>query len=58
MEFITEKIFPNINKSILKQAEALIGEEGLHPLWDDSDAILSMIPTQLVDSATKELNND
>ncbi|WP_143691647.1 phage integrase N-terminal SAM-like domain-containing protein [Vibrio rotiferianus] len=56
--FITEKIFPKINKSILKQAEALIDEEGLHPLWEDSDAVLSMIPTQRVDSAAKELIND
>lgn len=56
--FITEKIFPKINKNILKQAEALIDEEGFHPLWEDSGAILSMIPTQHVDSAAKEMIND
>lgn len=54
--FITERILPKVKKDILKQAEIILNDEGLHPLWEDVDTILSMVPTPL--EASKDSIND
>lgn len=45
IQFIEQKILPSLNNKILKQAEAKLDDEGYHPAWDDSESILSLIPT-------------
>lgn len=45
ISFIRENILPKIKKDILKKAEKLIDDNGLHPLWQDTNIILPMIPT-------------
>ena len=42
--FINQKILPNINKQILRKAETKLDDDGLHPAWDDSESVLSLIP--------------
>lgn len=42
--FIDNNILPNIKKNILKKAELKLNDEGRHPIWDDSESILSLIP--------------
>lgn len=42
--FINTNILPYLNKSILKQAETKLDDEGNHPLWCDSESILGLIP--------------
>ncbi|MEZ9541784.1 hypothetical protein AB4209_07420 [Vibrio sp. 10N.286.48.C11] len=42
--FIKQKILPNINKQILRKAETKLDDDGLHPAWDDSESVLSLIP--------------
>ncbi|MEZ8295049.1 hypothetical protein AB6D11_14485 [Vibrio splendidus] len=44
VKFIELKILPNINKRTLKQAEAKLDDDARHPLWDDSESILGLIP--------------
>ena len=44
IEFIELKILPNINKSILRKAEAKLDNDGCHPLWNDSESLLDLIP--------------
>ena len=44
IRFIEKKILPAIKLSILKQAEAKLANDGLHPIWDDSDSILALLP--------------
>lgn len=44
VKFINEKILPNLDKQLLKQAETNLDEQGYHPLWDDNASILAMIP--------------
>ncbi|WP_394245367.1 hypothetical protein [Vibrio astriarenae] len=46
IRYIKEKILPNIDKKTLKQANIKLNDEGRHPIWDDSDSILTMIPKQ------------
>ncbi|MEZ8052180.1 hypothetical protein AB6E16_17345 [Vibrio atlanticus] len=43
--FIEEKIFPNIDKKLLKQAETKLDDEGYHPNWDNTDSVLVLIPS-------------
>ncbi|MBU2969985.1 hypothetical protein KO527_11550 [Pseudoalteromonas sp. C2R02] len=45
LAFIDKKIIPNINKTILKQAESKLDDEGNHPLWNDSESVISLIPS-------------
>jgi len=42
--FINQKILPNINKQILRKAQTKLDDDGLHPAWDDSESVLSLIP--------------
>lgn len=42
--FIEEKIIPSINKSILKQAQVKLNDEGPHPAWDNSVSFLHLLP--------------
>lgn len=42
--FIEEKILPNINSNLLKQVETKLNDEGYHPLWDQVDSVLDLIP--------------
>ncbi|MEZ9257687.1 hypothetical protein [Vibrio splendidus] len=44
VKFIEQKILPNISKKILKLAEKKLDDDGYHPLWDDSESILELIP--------------
>ncbi|GIU28310.1 hypothetical protein TUM4644_25860 [Shewanella colwelliana] len=44
IQFIEQKILQNINKQILRKAETKLDDDGLHPAWDDSESILSLIP--------------
>ncbi|MFM2593558.1 hypothetical protein AAFX19_11695 [Vibrio harveyi] len=44
VRFIEQKILPNINTRILKQAETKLNDYGYHPNWEDNDAILGLIP--------------
>lgn len=44
IKFIEEKIFPSINKMILKQAQVKLADEGYHPTWDDSASLLNLLP--------------
>jgi len=44
VKFIELKILPNIDKRTLKQAETKLDDDGFHPLWDDSESILGLIP--------------
>ncbi|HBH7915672.1 TPA: hypothetical protein ACN306_001881 [Vibrio parahaemolyticus] len=43
--FIEEKILPNIDRKLLKQAETKLDDEGYHPNWDDADSVLGLIPS-------------
>jgi hypothetical protein len=42
--FIETKILPNLNDRLLKQAGKRIDDEGCHPLWDDTDSVIGLIP--------------
>ncbi len=44
IEFITQKILPNLQPKLLKQAEMKLDDEGLHPAWNEAESILSLIP--------------
>ncbi len=44
VKFIELKILPNINQHILKHAETKLNDDGFHPLWDDSESIIGLIP--------------
>jgi len=44
IKFIEEKIFPFINKLILKQAQVKLNDEGYHPAWDESSLLLNLLP--------------
>ncbi|MCL1127616.1 hypothetical protein [Shewanella surugensis] len=50
--YIDNNILPKIKRNILKKAEAKVNDEGNHPLWDDTESIISMIPKP----STKESN--
>ena len=43
IKFIDQKILPSISQRILRQAETKL-DDGLHPVWDDSESVLSLIP--------------
>ncbi|WP_019350540.1 hypothetical protein [Vibrio splendidus] len=43
--FIEEKILPNIDRKLLKQAETKLDDDGYHPNWDDTDSVLGLIPS-------------
>ncbi|WP_210441883.1 hypothetical protein [Vibrio crassostreae] len=42
--FIDENIIPNIQNKIMNQAKLRLLNDGFHPLWDDSNSILELIP--------------
>ena len=42
--FIEEKILPNIDSKLLKQAEAKLDDYGYHPNWDHTDSVIGLIP--------------
>lgn len=42
--FIEDKILPNIQNQLLKQAETKLVDEGYHPHWQEVDAVLGLIP--------------
>ncbi|PTO54666.1 hypothetical protein [Vibrio splendidus] len=44
--FIETKILPHLKTNILKQAESKLND-GYHPLWNDSESILELIPQPL-----------
>ncbi|HGY9586797.1 TPA: phage integrase N-terminal SAM-like domain-containing protein [Vibrio harveyi] len=43
--FIDENILPSIDRKLLKQAENKLDDEGCHPIWDDADSVLGLIPS-------------
>lgn len=55
--FIQENIIPKVKKDVLKQAEKILNDEGLHPLWEDTESILAMMPTTPLNTS-KEQNNE
>lgn len=46
ISFIDVRILPKIKKSILKQAELKLADDGAHPLWNDAGSIISMLPSK------------
>ncbi|MCC5519622.1 hypothetical protein BCT65_021615 [Vibrio splendidus] len=44
IQFIEQKILPNINQQILRKAETKLDDDGLHPAWTESESVLSLIP--------------
>lgn len=44
ISFIDQKILPNLHARVLKQAEARLNDDGLHPAWDETGSILNLIP--------------
>ncbi|WP_025523471.1 hypothetical protein [Vibrio parahaemolyticus] len=44
IQFIEKKILPRLDKKILKHAEIKLDDKGYHPIWNDSESILSLIP--------------
>ncbi|MDO6775110.1 hypothetical protein Q4591_07065 [Shewanella sp. 3_MG-2023] len=46
IRYIENQILPKIKKTVIKQAELRISNEGQHPLWSDSDSILELAPSQ------------
>lgn len=48
--FIDSKILPDINSKILKQAEEKLNDEGLHPVWNEPESILFLIPNRQQES--------
>lgn len=44
IQFIEQKILPNINQQILRKAEIKLDDDGLHPAWGESESVLSLIP--------------
>ncbi|MEZ9132748.1 hypothetical protein [Vibrio breoganii] len=44
--FIETRILPNLKSSLLKAAEEKMDDEGLHPLWDDAESVLNLVPSQ------------
>lgn len=44
IQFIEQKILPNINQQILRKAETKLDDDGLHPAWAESESVLSLIP--------------
>ncbi|APX07641.1 TPA: hypothetical protein ACGU4U_003516 [Vibrio vulnificus] len=44
VQFIEQNILPNLRKRILRQAEAKLNDDGLHPAWDSSESVLALIP--------------
>ncbi|MGI2145062.1 hypothetical protein [Shewanella frigidimarina] len=44
IEFITQKILPNLQPKLLKQAEIKLNDDGPHPAWDEAESIHSLIP--------------
>ncbi|EJT3519283.1 TPA: hypothetical protein N2685_000045 [Vibrio parahaemolyticus] len=51
INFIDNNILPKISKNILKQAEERLDNDGAHPLWEDTDSIISMMPSNKVHQA-------
>ncbi|MCK7630993.1 hypothetical protein MZ018_04460 [Shewanella sp. JNE10-2] len=45
--FIEVKILPYINKTVLKQAEKKLNDDGGHPLWSEAQSILGLMSSQL-----------
>ncbi|EOX1298533.1 hypothetical protein ACPDLO_003578, partial [Vibrio cholerae] len=44
VQFIEQKILPSINQQIIRKVETKLNDDGLHPIWSDSESILSLIP--------------
>lgn len=42
--FIEDKILPNIQSNLLKQAEAKLVDDGYHPYWQEADDVLHLSP--------------
>lgn len=42
--FIEDKILPHIQSKLLKQAEKKLVDEGRHPNWQETEAVLGLIP--------------
>lgn len=42
VQFIEQKIFPRLNKTILQQAENRLNNEGRHPAWQDVESVASL----------------
>ncbi|MGT2593414.1 hypothetical protein ACVQ79_13160 [Vibrio cholerae] len=51
ISFIETNILPKISKNILRQAEERLDDLGPHPLWEDAESILSLIPSNKVNQA-------
>jgi hypothetical protein len=49
VQFIKQKILPNINKRLLRQAKTKLDDDGYHPAWDDSDSVLGLIPKSVAE---------
>lgn len=54
ISFINENILPKIKKSILKKAESILNEEGFHPLWDDAESVIGLIPKTYTPDAEEQ----
>jgi hypothetical protein len=46
IHYIENRILPKLSKTVIKQAELRICNEGQHPLWSDYDSIIELVPTQ------------
>lgn len=44
IQSIEQKILPHIDRRILKQAQEKLDDDGLHPVWDDSESLVILIP--------------
>ncbi|MFS1945495.1 hypothetical protein [Vibrio lentus] len=49
VNFIEQKILPNINQQIFRKAVAKLDDDGLHPAWSDNESVLSLIPKSPVE---------
>ncbi|MDK9762971.1 hypothetical protein KI743_13245 [Vibrio sp. D420a] len=43
VQFIEANILPRLNKSIVKQAENRLNEEGRHPAWQEAESIIPLV---------------
>ncbi|MFS1904034.1 hypothetical protein BCU43_022495 [Vibrio lentus] len=55
VSFIDKNILPKISKSILKKAEEILNNEGSHPLWEDTDSVMTMMPNEPINFAKENL---
>ncbi|MGR5165052.1 hypothetical protein ACPV4X_24490 [Vibrio owensii] len=54
ISFIDADILPKIKKSILKKAESILNDEGFHPLWDDAESVIGLIPKTSTSDAKEQ----